>query len=163
MNMMEKFQEGIERVLVPLASKLNSQRHICAVRDAFILSFPLTMAGSLMTLLNFVLLSPDGFIAKLLRLESIIPNLADYQQIFSPVLKGSADILSILIVIFLTLSIQSLKFSLSSLASFKIVILEFNINFLLLFLEIIETKVFILLVKELLLNSKYIVPKKSSK
>jgi len=69
MNMMEKFQEGIERVLVPLASKLNSQRHICAVRDAFILSFPLTMAGSLMTLLNFVLLSPDGFIAKLLRLE----------------------------------------------------------------------------------------------
>ena len=98
MNMMEKFQEGIERVLVPLASKLNSQRHICAVRDAFILSFPLTMAGSLMTLLNFVLLSPDGFIAKLLRLESIIPNLADYQQIFSPVLKGSADILSILIV-----------------------------------------------------------------
>ena len=54
MNMMEKFQEGIERVLVPLASKLNSQRHICAVRDAFILSFPLTMAGSLMTLLNFV-------------------------------------------------------------------------------------------------------------
>ena len=98
MNMMEKFQSGIERVLVPLASKLNSQRHICAVRDAFILSFPLTMAGSLMTLLNFVLLSPDGFIAKLLRLESIIPNLADYQQIFSPVLKGSADILSILIV-----------------------------------------------------------------
>ena len=58
MNMMEKFQSGIERVLVPLASKLNSQRHICAVRDAFILSFPLTMAGSLMTLLNFVLLSP---------------------------------------------------------------------------------------------------------
>ena len=98
MNMMEKFQEGIERVLVPLASRLNSQRHICAVRDAFILSFPLTMAGSLMVLLNFVLLSPDGFIAKLLRLESIIPNLADYQAIFSPVLKGSADILAILIV-----------------------------------------------------------------
>ena len=98
MNMMEKFQAGIERVLVPLASKLNSQRHICAVRDAFILSFPLTMAGSLMVLLNFVLLSPDGFIAKLLRLESIIPNLADYQAIFSPVLKGSADILAILIV-----------------------------------------------------------------
>ena len=69
MNMMEKFQEGIERVLVPLASKLNSQRHICAVRDAFILSFPLTMAGSLMTLLNFVLLSPDGFIAKLLKIR----------------------------------------------------------------------------------------------
>ena len=98
MNIMEKFQNGIESVLVPIAAKLNSQRHICAVRDAFILSFPLTMAGSLMVLLNFVLLSPDGFIAKLLRLESFIPNLADYQSIFSPVLKGSADILSILVV-----------------------------------------------------------------
>ena len=71
MNIMEKFQNGIESVLVPIAAKLNSQRHICAVRDAFILSFPLTMAGSLMVLLNFVLLSPDGFIAKLLRLESV--------------------------------------------------------------------------------------------
>ena len=98
MNMMEKFQAGIERVLVPVASKLNAQRHVCAVRDAFILTFPLTMAGSLMVLLNFVFLAPDGFVAKLLRLESIIPNFAQYQTIFAPVLKGSADILSILIV-----------------------------------------------------------------
>ena len=52
MSTMEKFQAGIERVLVPLATKLNSQRHICAVRDSFILSFPLTMAGSLMVLLK---------------------------------------------------------------------------------------------------------------
>ena len=48
MSFMEKFQAQIERILVPLASKLNSQRHICSVRDAFILTFPLTMAGSLM-------------------------------------------------------------------------------------------------------------------
>jgi len=38
MNFMEKFQAQIERFLVPLASKLNSQRHICAIRDAFILT-----------------------------------------------------------------------------------------------------------------------------
>ena len=98
MTTMEKFQAGIERVLVPIAAKLNSQRHICAVRDSFILSFPLTMAGSLMVLLNFVFLSPDGFVAKLLKLESIIPNFAEYQNIFSPVLRGSADILAIFIV-----------------------------------------------------------------
>ena len=36
MSFMEKFQAQIERILVPLASKLNSQRHICSVRDAFI-------------------------------------------------------------------------------------------------------------------------------
>lgn len=98
MNAMEKFQAKIEKVLVPLASKLNSQRHICAVRDAFILTFPLTMAGSLMVLLNFVLLSPDGFICKLLRLEKIFPNIAEAQAIFTPVLKGSTDILAILVV-----------------------------------------------------------------
>ena len=67
MSFMEKFQSQIERFLVPLASKLNSQRHICSVRDAFILTFPLTMAGSLMVLINSVFLSPDGFVCKMLR------------------------------------------------------------------------------------------------
>ena len=71
MSFMEKFQAQIERILVPLASKLNSQRHICSIRDAFILTFPLTMAGSLMVLINSVFLSPDGFICKMLRLQTI--------------------------------------------------------------------------------------------
>ena len=95
---MEKFEMAIEKLLVPVATKLNSQRHVCAIRDAFILSFPLTMAGALMVLLNFVILSPDGFIADLLHLGDLIPNLASYQAIFSPVLKGSNDILAILVV-----------------------------------------------------------------
>lgn len=98
MSMMDKFQAGIERILVPIATRLNAQRHICAVRDAFILTFPLTMAGSLMVLLNFVLLDPEGFIAKILHLGDFIPNLADYQAIFSPVLNGSTNIIAILIV-----------------------------------------------------------------
>ena len=98
MSIMDKFQTQIERVLVPLASKLNAQRHICAVRDAFILTFPLTMAGSMMVLLNFVLLSPDGFICKMLHLQKIFPNIGECQAIFSPVLKGSTDIMAILVV-----------------------------------------------------------------
>lgn len=97
MKFMEKFQAAIEKVLVPLAAKINGQRHICAVRDAFILIFPLTMAGSLMVLLNNVFLSPEGFVAKLLHLGDIFPNLAEAQAIFSPVLKGSTDILAILV------------------------------------------------------------------
>jgi len=95
---MEKFESVVERFLVPVATKLNSQRHVCAVRDAFILSFPITMAGSIIILLNFAILSPDGFIAKMLFLESLFPNLADYQQIFTPVLRGSLDIMAIFIV-----------------------------------------------------------------
>ncbi|BCE15233.1 hypothetical protein RSC3_02589 [Bacillus paralicheniformis] len=81
---MEKFERNVERFLVPVAAKLNSQRHICAIRDAFILSFPIIMAGSIIILLNFAILSPDGFIANILFLEKIFPNLADYQSVFTP-------------------------------------------------------------------------------
>ncbi|MCY8405097.1 PTS sugar transporter subunit IIC [Bacillus sonorensis] len=95
---MEKFEQTVEKYLVPVAARLNSQRHICAIRDAFILSFPIIMAGSIITLLNFAILSPDGFIAKILFLDKAFPNLADYQTIFTPVLRGSLDIMSIFVV-----------------------------------------------------------------
>src|SRR5690606_10341951 len=98
MSFMDKFEGALEKTLVPLSIKLNSQRHIGAVRDAFILAFPLTMAGSLILLLNFAVLSPDGFIASLLNLDSIFPNLAEAQNIFSPVVRGTNDVLSIFIV-----------------------------------------------------------------
>ncbi|MCD5059017.1 PTS sugar transporter subunit IIC [Enterococcus faecalis] len=98
MSFMDKFQSAIERLLVPLATKLNAQRHICAVRDAFILSFPLTMAGSLMVLLNNVFLSADGFMFKILQFDKLFPGIVKFQAVFAPVVKGSADIFSILIV-----------------------------------------------------------------
>lgn len=98
MSFMEHFESTIEKILVPIANKLNSQRHIVAIRDAFILAFPLTMAGSIILLLNFAILSPDGFIAQILFLNKLFPNLGDYQQIFTPVLRGSTEIMSIFIV-----------------------------------------------------------------
>ena len=98
MSFMEKFQNAIERILVPIASKLNAQRHVCAVRDAFILSFPLTMAGSLMVLLNNVFLNDQGFMYKILQFDKICPGIVEYQAVFSPVVKGSADIFAILVV-----------------------------------------------------------------
>ena len=98
MSFMSKFESTIEKTLVPVASKLNSQRHVCAVRDAFILTFPVTMAGSLMLLINFVILSPKGFINQILRLSKVFPNIEQYQAIFTPVIKGSTDILAILVV-----------------------------------------------------------------
>lgn len=95
---MNKLEALMEKILVPIATKLNAQRHVCAVRDAFILTFPITMAGAIIVLLNFVILSPDGFIASLLHLGDIFPNLSSAQAIFSPVLRGSNDILALLIV-----------------------------------------------------------------
>ncbi|MGG1485496.1 PTS sugar transporter subunit IIC [Peribacillus castrilensis] len=98
MGFMASFERVMEKALVPVAAKLNSQRHIVAIRDAFILAFPITLAGSLIVLLNFAVLAPDGFIAKMLFLNKLFPNLADFQQVFAPVLNGSTSILSIFIV-----------------------------------------------------------------
>ncbi len=105
---MDKFQSAIERLLVPLATKLNAQRHICAVRDAFILSFPLTMAGSLMVLLNNVFLSADGFMFKILQFDKLFPGIVKFQAVFAPVVKGSADIFSILIVFLIARNLAKL-------------------------------------------------------
>lgn len=55
---MEAIQSFMERYFVPLAAKINGQRHVAAVRDAFTLSFPLTMGGSMVLLINYVLLDP---------------------------------------------------------------------------------------------------------
>ncbi len=94
---MDKLQDTMERILVPIASKINSQRHVAAVRDAFTLSFPLTMAGSMVLLINYVLLDPNGFIASLLHLGDLIPNLTYYQSILSSVINGTTNILAIII------------------------------------------------------------------
>ena len=61
MSFMETMQAKMDATFVPIASKLNGQRHVAAVRDAFTLAFPLTLAGSIITLVNFAVLSPDGF------------------------------------------------------------------------------------------------------
>ncbi|WP_145541667.1 PTS sugar transporter subunit IIC [Yersinia alsatica] len=98
MSFMTSFERGMEKILVPVAIKLNSQRHIAAIRDAFILSFPLVMASSFIILINFAILSPDGFIAKMLFLGKIFPNIASAQAVFSPVMQGSVNIMAILIV-----------------------------------------------------------------
>ncbi|MFZ4835448.1 PTS sugar transporter subunit IIC [Rouxiella sp. Mn2063] len=97
MSIMTSLERGMEKVLVPIAIKLNSQRQVSAVRDAFILSFPLVMASSLIALINFAILSPDGFIAKMLFLGKLFPNLASAQALFSPVMQGSVNIMAILI------------------------------------------------------------------
>lgn len=50
MSFMNAFERGMEKILVPVAIKLNSQIHVSAIRDAFILSFPIVMASSLIIL-----------------------------------------------------------------------------------------------------------------
>ncbi|MCX8956597.1 PTS sugar transporter subunit IIC [Erwinia psidii] len=97
MRIMESIEHNMEKILVPVAVKLNSQKHIAAIRDAFILLFPITMASSLIILINFAILSPDGFIAKYLLLGEFFPHLSDVQQVFSPVLNGSVNIMALMV------------------------------------------------------------------
>lgn len=98
MSFMDKLENNLNKILVPMAIKLNSQRHISAVRDAFITAFPLTMAASLILLINFTVLDPNGYIATLLRLGDIFPNIAEVQQLFTPVVNGTNNVIAIFIV-----------------------------------------------------------------
>ncbi len=49
---MDKFVEFMERRFIPVASKIGAQRHLVAIRDAFMVTMPLMILGALATLLN---------------------------------------------------------------------------------------------------------------
>lgn len=87
----------IDRILVPFATKLNNQRHVAAIRDAFMLIFPLTISASLVILINNLFFSKDSFVVQLLHLTSIFPNIESAQQVFSSVADGTINIMSIFI------------------------------------------------------------------
>ena len=49
---MERFTAWMEEYFVPVAAKIGSQKHLVAIRDAFIAIMPITMAGAFAVLLN---------------------------------------------------------------------------------------------------------------
>ena len=49
---MERFTAWMEEHFVPVAAKIGSQKHLVAIRDAFIAIMPITMAGAFAVLLN---------------------------------------------------------------------------------------------------------------
>lgn len=49
---MDKFLTWMEKNFMPVASKIGSQKHLVAIRDAFISIMPVTMVGSIAVLLN---------------------------------------------------------------------------------------------------------------
>ena len=49
---MEKFTAWMEEHFVPVAAKIGSQKHLVAIRDAFIAIMPITMTGATAVLLN---------------------------------------------------------------------------------------------------------------
>ncbi|TPR55135.1 PTS sugar transporter subunit IIC [Enterococcus sp. OL5] len=51
------FVDNLSEKLLPIVSKMNSQRHLLAIRDSFIITMPLVMAASIMVLLNALIFS----------------------------------------------------------------------------------------------------------
>ena len=49
---MNGLMNWLEKYIIPVASKIGSQKHLVALRDAFIATMPATMAGSVAVLLN---------------------------------------------------------------------------------------------------------------
>lgn len=57
---MEKFSLWMEKHFVPIAVRFGSQKHLVAVRDAFISILPITMAGAFATMLNAIVRDLPG-------------------------------------------------------------------------------------------------------
>lgn len=57
---MENFTLWMEKHFVPIAVKFGSQKHLVAIRDAFISILPITMAGAFATMLNAIVRDLPG-------------------------------------------------------------------------------------------------------
>ncbi|GEO79657.1 cellobiose PTS, EIIC [Companilactobacillus mindensis DSM 14500] len=95
--MMDSFNAFMEKHIVPFATKLNEQRHVAAVRDAFMYTFPITMAASIVILINNLVFSKQGFIAQILFLPKFFPHLEEAQKLLTSVTNGTMNIMSIFI------------------------------------------------------------------
>lgn len=81
--------EKLSRYLVPIAGKLNNSRYLTVLRDAFMLSFPLTIFGSI-----FVVLTNLPFLNKLMSEEAI----ATFRDMFGIASSSTMGIMSIFVV-----------------------------------------------------------------
>lgn len=57
---MERFMSWMEKYLLPVAGKIGSQKHLVALRDAFIGTMPATMAGSIALMINAIIRDLPG-------------------------------------------------------------------------------------------------------
>lgn len=57
---MNKFMEVLSEKLLPVATKIGANRYLITLRDAFMVSFPLTMFGSLIVVFNNLPFWPDS-------------------------------------------------------------------------------------------------------
>lgn len=99
---MDKLIKAIEKHLIPIATKLNGQRHLAALRDGFIAIMPLMIIGAFAVMINSVFLdfSETSLIGSFLKnpmspdeYPAIVNFLKDVMDFVS---KGSLSVIGIL-------------------------------------------------------------------
>ncbi|EME3478221.1 TPA: PTS sugar transporter subunit IIC [Enterococcus faecium] len=84
--------KGVDRLsekMLPIVSKMSSQRHLLAIRDSFIVTMPLVMAASVMVLLNALIFS-NATVQRIL-------DLSPLAELASIVNNGTMSILAIIV------------------------------------------------------------------
>ncbi|NBI07077.1 PTS sugar transporter subunit IIC [Senegalia massiliensis] len=84
--------ERIEKIFLPLANKLSTNRYLAAIRDGFVAILPIMIAGSFFILINNVFIGEDGFTDKLFGMP--FENL---KQLGASIAPATLSVMSILL------------------------------------------------------------------
>ena len=100
----------LEEKFVPFAARIGSQRHLVAIRDAFVVIMPVTIVGAVAVLINNI---QGVFAENGLNVMSIYNGYTNFinntgiSDVMSAVNKGSINMMAVLLVV--TLGYQMAK------------------------------------------------------
>lgn len=101
---MNKFMETMEKYLLPIASKISNQKFLIALRDSFIGTMPVVMAGSVAILINAFLVDVPAQFGNT-SIPATFKWLVDINNLIS---KGSISIVSLLFIFSLGVNIAKM-------------------------------------------------------
>ena len=92
----------MEETFIPLAAKIGSQRHLVAIRDAFVITMPLTIVGAIGVLLNNIqgIFGPTGL--NMVGIQQGYTNFiksTGLSNVFSAANRGTISMLAILVTV----------------------------------------------------------------
>ncbi|WP_276675755.1 PTS transporter subunit EIIC, partial [Caldibacillus debilis] len=87
---MNKVMEFLERWLLPVAEKLNSNRYLTALRDGFMVALPVIIFGSI-----FVVIANFPFLDRLLGEEAY----AAYQNALGPASAATLSLMGLFVIV----------------------------------------------------------------
>lgn len=136
MNFITKLGDWLERHVMPIASVIGSQRHLSSLRDGFIATLAVNMAGAMASLFNAVIFKPDAVLGKHLnKLDGYANSVQPiFDKYFIPVMGriwwGTIGIITIFLIISISYSlaksyeVDGVAAALASMASFFAILPE---------------------------------------